>query len=671
MSLKKPTLVEALGEISRLLNSYNDKGEILDHALNVLGLAISAQGVILVKKHFVNRENFILECLGFWCPPNKNVSPEAWEFELLKADGLPNEWWERLESHEIVFVKDPSIPGLCSFSTISFIPLFLEEHLFGFLAVWNVEDIDLFKFNQDFWWAVSHVFELWIARINIGKQVRDIIDFIPNPTFAIDVNGKITAWNPSNESLTGWKAGRILGKGDYEHAIPFYNERRPTVTNLIIKPDSQWEASYLDYRREGDTVFALGYCPNLPGGPAFLSAKTSRIYDINNRLCGAIHTMLDVTHVRQIEKKLHRSESMYRTITDFAGIGIALFRRDKILYYNEQFSKFLGISAREITLEDIINWVHPEDRNEISRSIEKLFTEVQEIRRFEFRSQKEDKVQYYSCYAQVIDYEDQPTIHFILDNITEQKELAYKARLHEIRMHHDDRLIALGTMAAGIAHELNQPLNTISVVTDGLLFGKDEGWDLDKEELFDNLEMISRQVSRMSEVIQNVRNFGREDLRQNLEEVNPSQAVINVFSMIGRQLEVHGVRVQKFLASNLPRIKANLNRLEQIILNLVVNSRQALDECQHDDKELWVRTGIRNGYVFIEVGDNAIGIPADIGRKIFDPFFTTKEVGKGTGLGLTISQSIVSEFNGRIEAFNNEKGGATFMVIFPACGEET
>ena len=670
MSLKKPTLVEALGEISRLINTCKDKGETLDHALHLLGLATSAQGAILVKKHFVSRKNFTLECLGFWCPPNKDVSPETWEFELLKADGLPNEWWERLESHEIVLVKESSIPGLCSFSTISFIPLFLEENLFGFLAVWNFEDIDLFKFNQGFWWAVRHVFELWIAKVNLFKRVDDFMDSMPTPVLIMDAKGVVTGWNRPSEEMTGWKAEQIIGKGNYEQSIPYYRERRPTVSNLILNPDPVWENRYIEFRRVGDCVYSSTYCPGVPGGGAFVRCKTSKIYDLNNRLWGTAHTVLDVTRERQIEKDLHQSESMYRAIADFAGMGIMLFRRDRVLYYNEQLLKFMRNSEREMTLDHFIEWIHREDRGELVRNLENLFGEIVGTVRWEFRAGEGDGTRYYRCNAQVMEYEDQPTIQFILDDITEQRELAHKARLNELRMHHDDRLISLGTMAAGIAHELNQPLNTIRVITDGVLFGRDEGWPLDQEELFESLEMISRQVLRMSEVIQNIRNFAREDRKKSKEDVNPNEAVKNVFSMIGRQLEVHGMHVKKFLRANLPSIKANLNRLEQVIMNLVVNARQALDECQHEKKELWVRTGKEDGLVFVEVGDNATGIPSEIIPKIFDPFFTTKEVGKGTGLGLTISQSIMAEFNGKIEAFNNETGGATFVITALACGGE-
>ncbi len=99
-----------------------------------------------------------------------------------------------------------------------------------------------------------------------------------------------------------------------------------------------------------------------------------------------------------------------------------------------------------------------------------------------------------------------------------------------------------------------------------------------------------------------------------------------------------------------------------------LSPRQALDACAHDNKELRVATGAQNGNVVIEVSDNAAGIPEGLLVKIFDPFFTTKEVGKGTGLGLSISQSIVSEFKGRIHAFNNDRGGATFVVTAPVSG---
>ena len=247
-------------------------------------------------------------------------------------------------------------------------------------------------------------------------------------------------------------------------------------------------------------------------------------------------------------------------------------------------------------------------------------------------------------------------------------KVAGNMRARELNLYHEDRLTALGTLAAGIAHELNQPLNTIRVVTEGLLFGRDEGWPLDSEELYESMELISRQVMRMDKVIQSVRNFSREDGGQTVENVNANEAVENVFSIIGRQIEAHGIRLEKDLDPELPSFRANLNELEQVLMNLIVNARQALDESRRSSKILGVRTGCRDGLVLIEVSDNGAGVPEPLLEKIFEPFFTTKGVGKGTGLGLSISQSIVSKFGGRIEARNNPDGGATFRITAGTSG---
>lgn len=605
-----------------------------------------------------------------WSLHNKDASPENWEFEFLKPGRLPDKWRNSLESNAIVFVEDASIEDLPGFANLTFIPLFLEAQLFGFLTIVNSGRIGFLKTNEDFLQAVGGIFELFVAKINLRKRLDDFMDSMPTPVLIMDVKGTVTGWNKPSEEMTGWKAEEIIGIGDYGQSIPYYGERRPTVSNLILHPNPEWESRYLEFRRVGDCVYSLAYCPGVPGGGAFVRCKTSKIYDLNNRLWGTVHTVLDVTRERQIEKNLHQSESMYGAIADFSRMGIMLFRRDGVLYNNDQLLQFIGGNGKQVTLDHLIEWVDPEDRKELIRNLENLFGGIIGTARWEFKARQNNAVKYYRCNAQVMEYEDKPAIQFILDDITEQKELADKARLNELRLHHDGRLIALGTMAAGIAHELNQPLNTIRVIADGLLYGRDEGWLLDQEELFEGLEMITRQVVRMADVVQNIRNFARDDRRKNHEDVNPNEAVANVFAMVGRQLEVHDILVLKLLAPDLPPIMANLNRLEQVVMNLVVNARQALDECRHDRKELWVRTGKENGCVFVEVGDNATGISPDIIAKIFDPFFTTKEVGKGTGLGLTVSQSIMAEFKGRIEVFNNERGGATFVMTAPARGEK-
>ncbi len=266
----------------------------------------------------------------------------------------------------------------------------------------------------------------------------------------------------------------------------------------------------------------------------------------------------------------------------------------------------------------------------------------------------------------VMQSEGDIAVHFIADDITKLRELAQKARLNELRVQHEDRLTALGIMAAGIAHELNQPLNHIRLTADGLLLGRENKWPLTSDDIDQGLEVISRQVVRMSQVIQNIRNFSRKDGGHAVGDILLNDAVENVCCMIGRQIEAHGIRLQKILDPKLPSIRMTQNRIEQVILNILVNARQALDQCKRMDKGLWIRTGLSQDSAFIEVADNAVGIPEEILPRIFEPFFTTKEPEEGTGLGLNIAKSIMEEVGGGIRVVNNEMGGATFTIYGPS-----
>lgn len=354
---------------------------------------------------------------------------------------------------------------------------------------------------------------------------------------------------------------------------------------------------------------------------------------------------------------------------ELAGVGIALFDRVKILCWNRYFPEAMGLPGKGFSRDDFLDRIHPEDRPDVLRRMEQLFNGDKSGFLFDLKAGPEGKNRFFRAAMQIMDNEGSPAVHLTLTAAVHPSEPARAARINELKLYHEDRLAALGTMAAGIAHELNQPLNTIRVVTDGFLYGRVEGWPLEQEELFEGLEMISRQVMRMDKVIRNVRNFAREGHGQAAENVSVNEAIENVFTMIGKQVEAHGIRVERDLDPELPMIRTTLNELEQVVMNLIVNARQALDETSRPQKVLRIHTRSEGGVVFIEVSDNATGIPEEFLEKILDPFFTTKASGKGTGLGLSICQSIVSKFGGGIEVFNNESGGATFVVRAPATGE--
>ena len=653
----------ALGQIGLLLKKAQLRDKNLGEALRVISEYLAASSSALFRlKQDDKPECSQIENIGSWPLADMNsLSLES----MFIADSA----WSDLKKRKIIHSHPVSkIPG--HQPDFFFLPLFLDDHLSCIIISIGPERNRLTGEVREFLEGAISLFELWLSKMNLAKKFDDLINFLPYAMIGLDTHGNVTVWNSAVEQMTGCKGSRILGKGNYEYALPFYGIRRPAMCDLILHPDPRWLATYTEYRQEGDVVHSSIFTPALGGTGAFVTSITGRMRDLNGRVYGSLHMVRDVTQERQMENKLQSSESMFKAITDYAGLGIALFQKGTALYCNDQFGRLLGISGREIGLSDLVEAVDTEDRKEIQSRLESLSQGTEEgPLRLDLNLKVGNRHRNYSSYSQVLGYGGHPTICFVLDDTTEQKELAKKVRLNELKMYHEGRLTSLGIMAAGIAHELNQPINTIRVVTDGFLFGRDEGWSLDVDEFYEGMEMISSQVRRISEVIRNIRNFARGDLEQEFEDVDVNRTIENVFSMIGRQFEAHGITVHKKLTNVLPSVKAHANQLEQVIMNLLVNARQALDGCNHGRKELWITTNKNTQSVYIEVIDNAIGIPDHSIDKIFDPFFTTKEVGQGTGLGLTISKSIIRELNGTIEVFNNKLGGATFLITLPTLGE--
>ncbi|MGZ3603784.1 MAG: PAS domain-containing sensor histidine kinase [Thermodesulfobacteriota bacterium] len=655
---------EALGQIVSFLKKAGPNDANLGESLRVISEYLSASGSALLRlKHDAETEAWQTEGIGSWPPADMHALS-------LDSMSVPDSVWQALKKREIIPFCLSREKNHGSQASFLFLPIFLEDRLSCLIVLRGLGENSLTQEARQFLECVINLFELWLSKVNINKRLDDLINFLPYAVIGVDTQGNVTVWNSAVEQMTGWKGSRVLGKDNYEYAPAFYGIRRPAMCDLILHPDPRWLATYTEYREEGDVVHSSIFTPALGGTGAFVTSITGRMRDINGRVYGSLHMVRDVTRERQIESKLQSSESMFKTITDYAGLGIALFQKGTALYYNDRFESLLGISGREICLNDLIEAVDITDRTEIRSRLDSLFqgTEKGPLR-LDLNVKVGNRHRYYSSYSQILDYEGNPTICFVLDDTTEQKELARKVRLNEVKMYHEGRLTSLGIMAAGIAHELNQPLNTIRVVTDGFLFGRDEGWSLDSDELYEGMEMISSQVQRMSEVIRNIRNFSREDREEEYADVDVNRTIEDVFSMIGRQFEAHGIVVHKKLADGLSPVRAHSNRLEQVIMNLLVNARQALDECNREYKELWITTKQTEQSVCIETIDNATGIPSDLIDKIFDPFFTTKEVGQGTGLGLTISKSIIRDINGTIEVSNNDHGGATFLITLPCLGE--
>ena len=233
------------------------------------------------------------------------------------------------------------------------------------------------------------------------------------------------------------------------------------------------------------------------------------------------------------------------------------------------------------------------------------------------------------------------------------------------------KMTTLGVMAAGMAHEINQPLNVIQVCADFFLKMLKRGAKIDDEDLRTMANDIVANVERATGVIKHVRDFARqsEPVRT---RVNINDPIRDVFKVLGHQLKVHDIDAQIDLDPDLPDIMAEHNRLEQVFINLVSNAIDAMDEkCSQPDfkncpKELEIASFAVGDRVTVLVSDTGTGMSEEVRLKIIEPFFTTKKVGKGTGLGVSISYGIVKDYDGSIDIESQIGEGTTFKLTFPA-----
>jgi len=238
-----------------------------------------------------------------------------------------------------------------------------------------------------------------------------------------------------------------------------------------------------------------------------------------------------------------------------------------------------------------------------------------------------------------------------------------------------DRLRSLGEMAAGIAHELNQPLVGVRGLAEHLLVGIERGWDITGEKAGAKIASIMRQADRMEHIIQHVRVFARDAGRPETCLVDVNHVLAAAQDMLGAQLTSRGMRLRLELADDLPEVMANPYSLEEAVVNLLINARDATeDEYQRDGGgtlgEIVMRSrwAGQNGSrpVQVQVIDRGTGIPSEVQRRVFEPFFTTKGPDRGTGLGLSVTQGIVEEIGGILELESEPGKGTKVTMSLPS-----
>ena len=254
------------------------------------------------------------------------------------------------------------------------------------------------------------------------------------------------------------------------------------------------------------------------------------------------------------------------------------------------------------------------------------------------------------------------------EDITEHRQ-AERALLQS------SRLIALGQMAAGMAHELNQPLTVISAMAEGLQIRLAQGIEMTAERLKRWSGDVIEGVERMSTIIEHLRTFSRDRPDEPEEQVAINDVVRGTLTMTQAQLKNRGIDVALDLDDELVPILGDQYRLEQVLINLIHNARDAVEEKRErlpdSDRDDWrmrihIRTFRERDQVVLEVEDNGTGMDEETRLQVLEPFFTTKGPDRGTGLGLSISHAIVKDQGGEIDCESQEGVGTVFRVRLPS-----
>jgi histidine kinase len=399
------------------------------------------------------------------------------------------------------------------------------------------------------------------------------------------------------------------------------------------------------------------------GKQTYWLVKTSPVRNENGEIVAAMEVNLDITHLKELEKLLERSEKKYHEI--FNSIPNPVFVLDaeslEIRDCNDAVHAVYGFERLNILHHNFAQ-LFPEDDRERGAALVKTLSTINQAKQI----RKDGSPFFVDMWISLVEYPGRKALLVTTSDISKRLEA-------EQQLIQASKMATLGEMATGVAHELNQPLAVIKTASRYFIKKVKKNEPIPPHLLTTMAEEIDSHVDRASRIINHMREFGRKSDRK-LDPISINEVLQKTSEIFSQQLKARGIDVVWDLADNLPLVNADFNRLEQVFINLLINARDAIEEKAQTslhlkgEKKIYLSSRQRDGNVQVEVRDTGKGISKALIGRIFEPFFTTKEVGKGTGLGLSISYQIVQDFGGIIRARSHEGEGAAFIISFPAVG---
>jgi PAS domain S-box-containing protein len=482
--------------------------------------------------------------------------------------------------------------------------------------------------------------------------LQSIIESTTEAIFVKDLQGRYLMINKAGAQILERSVGEVIGKGDRSFFSAETAER-------IIERDRKVMQAGVSQTFEEDAE---------AGGMTrtFLSTK-GPYRDGRGNVVGLVGISLDITERNRAAEALAQSEERFRTVFHGSPIGISVIdMTGNVFALNAACRKMLGIGPAEpVTIEIFDELTHPENREPDAKRYAELVSGRRDQDRIEKRHILRDKREVWADLHLFLMRDRQGKPQFMIGmalDITERKML-------EDQLRRAQRMETIGTLAGGVAHDFNNLLTVIKGYSD-VIMERAKG----KEELLGPVEHIGRAAEHAASLTRQLLAFSRQQVLQP-KVFNLNELVTNVDKML-RRLIGENIEMFTVTALDLGAVKADPGQMESVIMNLVVNARDAMPNggrltletanAELDDAYVQQHFGARAGsYVMLGVSDTGMGMDSETKSHIFEPFFTTKELGKGTGLGLSTVYGIVKQSEGYIWVYSEPGQGATFKIYLP------
>ena len=494
--------------------------------------------------------------------------------------------------------------------------------------------------------------------VNTEEFLKTILESMDGGILAIDKNARITFFNHSAEEITGFKREEVLNKDCRD----------------ILKSDMCEEACPLKETLEtGKTIFNYEIViTNKAGNKIPVNITTSPLRSSNNEIIGAVENFRDLTKHKGLWGKLREERNKAQQYLNIAGVIIVAINDDGIVsLINKRGCDALGYTEEEIIDKSWFDLCVPEsDREERKDTFKKVMAgnkqEVEDYENSIITKSGEERI--IAWHNTTLTDEEGHTIGTLSsgEDITKRKQT-------EEELIRSEKLASLGQLAASVAHEVNNPLAGVLVYIK-LLLKKYKEKKLQTEKSEEQLFKIEKEVDRTTRIIRNLLDFSRQS-EPNIRPVEINKVVEAALQLVGHQISLENIKLEKQLDEQLPFVLADFDKIQQVLINIIMNAIQAMP----DGGSLTIKTSVADGIeigetlkktVRIDITDTGEGISKENLGKLFTPFFTTKEKGKGVGLGLPVVHGIIEQHKGKIEVNSEPDEGTTFSIYLEAMNEK-